>query len=377
MQRLYPSGGGIETHAPGFRGIKQAYCVRAIVLALAASALSAFAADEPITLAKMGAFAFGGTVVTFEKSTSLHCDHGYAQFQIPLKPRTFPIVFWHSASTITWETTPDGRDGFQSIFLRRGFSTYIIDLPRQGRAALGCKELLYKPRPGLDQYTFASWRFGTWNPPEPPRFFPGVQVPTDNPAWLDQLLRARYSESTGGDANEREPDSVKALLDKIGDSIIVTHSGSGIVGWITVTKSAKVKAIVSYEPVDFIFPAGRRPAAVKSAADGAIQEPGIEVSAERFAALKRTPIQIVYGDFIPNEPDSVRGPERRRISMQYAKTFVDEINKIGGDAQLLHLPDIGIKGNTHLLMLDLNNVQIADVLSKFISDKKLDGWANR
>jgi hypothetical protein len=59
--------------------------------------------------------------------------------------------------------------------------------------------------------------------------------------------------------------------------------------------------------------------------------------------------------------------------MVYGQAFVDLVNRMGGNAQLLHLPKIGIKGNTHLLMLDLNNVQIADQLSLFLRDKGLDG----
>lgn len=43
-----------------------------------------------------------------------------------------------------------------------------------------------------------------------------------------------------------------------------------------------------------------------------------------------------------------------------------------GDVTLVHLPEIGIRGNTHFLMSDLNNVQVADQVSKFLSQKKLD-----
>jgi hypothetical protein len=34
---------------------------------------------------------------------------------------------WHGAgqSLRSWETTPDGREGFQNLFLRRRFSTYL------------------------------------------------------------------------------------------------------------------------------------------------------------------------------------------------------------------------------------------------------------
>ena len=59
-----------------------------------------------------------------------------------------------------------------------------------------------------------------------------------------------------------------------------------------------------------------------------------------------------------------------RLAM--AKLWVETINKHGGDARLVHLPEIGIRGNTHFLFSDLNNVEIADQVSKFLAEKKLD-----
>jgi hypothetical protein len=50
-----------------------------------------------------------------------------------------------------------------------------------------------------------------------------------------------------------------------------------------------------------------------------------------------------------------------------ARLWIDAINKHGGDARLVHLPAIGIRGTTHFLMSDLNNVQIADQVSQFLS----------
>ena len=38
----------------------------------------------------------------------------------------------------------------------------------------------------------------------------------------------------------------------------------------------------------------------------------------------------------------------------------------------MHLPEIGVRGNTHFPFSDLNNIQIADALSTFLSAKKLD-----
>ena len=54
----------------------------------------------------------------------------------PMNPTKYPLVMWHGGgqSGKTWECTIDGREGYQSIFLRRDFSVYIIDQPRRGRA---------------------------------------------------------------------------------------------------------------------------------------------------------------------------------------------------------------------------------------------------
>jgi hypothetical protein len=48
------------------------------------------------------------------------------------------------------------------------------------------------------------------------------------------------------------------------------------------------------------------------------------------------------------------------------------VNRHGGDVTVVHLPEIGISGNTHFLMSDMNNLQIADQMSKFLLEKKLD-----
>ena len=51
---------------------------------------------------------------------------------------------------------------------------------------------------------------------------------------------------------------------------------------------------------------------------------------------------------------------------------MDVINSLGGDATLVSLPEKGIYGNTHLLFSDLNNLEVADQLSEFLAEKKLD-----
>jgi hypothetical protein len=105
-------------------------------LATAAGLGQEIESGEALVLKAQGSFAIGGTVITGANGDTFHGDHAYVQYQIPQNPRDLPLVMWHGGGQFskTWESTPDGRDGYQNIFLRRGFSTYIIDEPRRGRA---------------------------------------------------------------------------------------------------------------------------------------------------------------------------------------------------------------------------------------------------
>lgn len=48
------------------------------------------------------------------------------------------------------------------------------------------------------------------------------------------------------------------------------------------------------------------------------------------------------------------------------------VNRHGGDCTVVHLPDIGITGNTHFPFSDLNNVQIANLMENWLHEKGLD-----
>src|SRR5207253_6713747 len=144
------------------------------------------------TLKTQGSFAVGGTVVTTPGTfdpfaglisppagQTLHGDHAYVQYQIPQNPRDLPLVMWHGGGQFskTWESTPDGRDGYQNIFLRRGFSTYIIDEPRRGRAGRTTVGTTIPNAVPGESVTFNIFRLGVWDPPNPPSFWPDTQFP--------------------------------------------------------------------------------------------------------------------------------------------------------------------------------------------------------
>ena len=101
--------------------------------------LAACSRSSVLKIVEQGSFAVGGTVLTDSLGRTYHGDHAYVFYQKPVDAQKYPLVFAHGVGQFskTWETTPDGREGFQNIFLRRGFSTYLVDQPRRGNAGRG------------------------------------------------------------------------------------------------------------------------------------------------------------------------------------------------------------------------------------------------
>lgn len=349
-----------------------------LLLLVVASGVATLAAQAPLVIRDQGGRPFGGKVLGDPVAGSIHCDHGYVEWQIPQNPRRLPLLMVHASSTKTWDTTFDGRDGFRHIFLRRGFSVYLTDLPRTGRAGQGCAPTSYTPRPNNDQASLTTWRIGLWLPGDPtPDFYPGVQFPVQDPGALDEFFRIQYPEFNAPENEQVETDALGVLLGEIGRAALLTHSSTGIRGWITATKSPNVAGIVSYEPGDVVFPEGEMPPPIPRA-DGAMVPAGRPIPMSDFLTLTRMPIQIVWGDNIPSALDAVNiGPrltlDARRVNVVRARLMVEAINRHGGHAANVMLPDLGIRGNTHFPMSDLNNGRIADLLSQFLKDKGLDG----
>lgn len=358
-------------HEPKFL----ASAIAGAILLMSTMALAADTKKEPLVIQDQGSFAVGGKVITApgtfdplkpmdSAGQTYHGDHVYAFYQVPVSARKYPIVMWHGAGQFskTWETTPDGREGFQTIFLRRGFATYLLDQPRRGDAGRTTVESTIKPTPD-EQLWFNQFRVGLW-----PNYFDGVQFSRD-PAALNQFFRS-MTPNTGPFDMEVVSDGVSALFDRIGPGILFTHSQGGGPGWLTAMKNEDIKAIVSFEPgSNFVFPDGEVPADMSSAFDTV---KGTAVSMEDFMKLTKIPILIFYGDNIPAEPMTMPAQDSWRARLAMARLFRDTVNKHGGDVTVIHLPEIGITGNTHFPMSDLNNVEIADQVSKFLTEKKLD-----
>ena len=352
----------------------------ALMLTFVSVSLSACAVAErsaksaPLTIQEQGSFAVGGTVIsnpgTFDpyKMTpagqTFHGDHAYVFYQIPVNARKLPLVLWHGAGQFskTWETSPDGREGYQNLFLRRGFAVYVIDQPRRGDAGRSTLPITITPTPD-EQVVFNICRLGIW-----PNFFPGVQFSRD-PEALNQYFR-QLTPNTGAFDMGVISDAVAALFAKIGPGILVTHSQGGGPGWLTAIKSRNVRAIVAYEPGSgFPFPNGEVPPPMASSA-GPLEALGIPLT--EFMQLTKVPIVLFYGDKIPDAPMANPGQDNWRVRLAMARLWADAVNRHGGDVTLVHLPEMGIRGNTHFPFSDLNNVDIANLLSKWLKEKGLD-----
>ena len=356
---------------------------RVIVASLATAALltacgtnSGTEDSHALALADQGSFAVGGTTTTapgqFDpfrpaqpQGQTYRGDHAYAFYQVPDNARKLPLVMLHGAGQFsrTWETTPDGREGFQNLFLRRDFATYLVDQPRRGDAGRSMVGTTLTPTPD-EQMWFNQFRLGTW-----PKLFPGVQF-SDKPEVLDQFFRSMTPNTGPYDANVIS-DSMSALFDRIGDGILFTHSQGGGPGWLTAIKNPRVKGIVSFEPGSgFVFPDGEVPPPIRNAFDTVAGEP---IPMAQFSALTKIPIVIYYGDNIPSEPTNMPAQDSWRARLEMARLWRDAVNRHGGDVTVVHLPERGIRGNTHFPFSDLNNVQVADEVSRFLSEKGLDG----
>jgi hypothetical protein len=141
-------------------------------------------------------------------------------------------------------------------------------------------------------------------------------------------------------------------------------------GWLTAVKNQNVRAIASYEPGSgFLFPEGEVPPPMPSSG-GTLAAVAVPMS--EFVRLTEIPIVIYYGDNIPAEPTANPGQDGWRVRLAMARLWRDAVNRHGGDVTLVHLPEIGIQGNTHFPFSDLNNLQIADLLSEFLEEKGLN-----
>ena len=352
--------------------------MKKIVLSALLLSVTAMAeAQEPVTIVKQGHFPVGGTTIqrpgTYDNSKfvgwaeqeetgqSYRADHAFVDFQIPADAHCLPLVYVHGygGSGVCWQMTPDDRDGFATLMLRRGWSSYVVDLPGRGRAGRTSTTTTVKPVAD-EMFWFDIWRIGIW-----PNYNEGVQFPKDS-ASLSQFFREMTPDISD---HKQDVPALSALAKRIGNHILVTHSAGGFPGWMSAIQNKEVKAVVSYEPGGFVFPDGEVPERIDGLTGGVA---GTPVPMEQFRRLTEIPIVLYFGDYIPETPSQNLGDENWRVRLQMARKFVETINRNGGNATLVELPKIGIYGNTHFLMQDLNNDELARLLDEWLQSKFIE-----
>lgn len=343
--------------------MKKLFATAALAATLAAPALAQQpAAQPPVALERWGSFHVGGreVVISGQPIREVLFSPGgvparvdpngtylmgmmYANYMVPANARgAAPILMWHGGglSGVSWETTPDGREGWQHFFLRRGWPVYVSDAVERGRSGWtlipdqtgGQAMVLTVDNP------FERFRIGAG----PGSFargevLPGNQFPADRASYLN-FMRQIVPRFTTTD--ELTLEAYLALLDRVGPSVVVAHSQAGLFGWRAAQERPdKVRALVLVEPA-------------------AVGDPA------KVAALKDIPVLMVYGDYIAQDS---RWPTIRGNGVRFAEA----VRAAGGSVDVVDLPEIGIRGNSHMIMMDRNSDQVAQVIQDWLQRRGL------
>ncbi len=336
-----------------------------LVLALPLSAAAQNAASQnadslrpgpgPLIIAKQGSFFVGGRDVRSETLSSvphhtatgtITVDQIYVRYQIPAGATHASITFIHGCCLTgkTWETTPDGRMGWDEYFVRSGYPTYVIDQAGRGRSAadpssIGSVRLGQAPADRLPvvfsaghEIAWDIFRFG----PEYGQAFPGMQFPLESQAEFWKQMVPDWSEALP--SPNPTVSALSELAIRLGGTILVSHSQSGLYPFQTADLStAGIAGIIAIEP-------------------GACPE-----AAADMRPFTRMPILVLFGDYVATS-------KRWAPRLKACQAFVEAARRAGGKVELVQLPDIGITGNSHMLMQDKNSLSVADFLSGWIDN---------
>ena len=338
------------------------------------SASDAISSDV-LMIARQGMFSSGGTVTEpvegdYDPTTNwmditragntAHVDHANVFYQIPANDNGNPIVYLHGygQSRMGWMTTPDGREGWSDLFLKKGYAAFLVDQPRRGEAGATASMTMdgfldtwaedskdYKPG---DQAWYTHFRIGRVAPER----YEGSQFPEGDEAQ-NQFFR-QMTPNTGNFDQTLDAAALGAVMEDVHEmtgnkAIFVTHSQGGAVGWDVPVEN--ISAIVAIEP-------------------GGTPQPG----SEQYQRLLEAgiPITIYFGDYIDNGPEDIMSTGFWQVVRDGAIQFAESYNAEGGDCTVVYLPDEGITGNSHFMFQEMNNDVIADHIAAWLESKGLN-----
>ena len=337
--------------------------IRLILLTLALSIAAPLAAQrgdlkKPLVIASQGSFFVGGETKNLGTiagrggavpAGDVTVNQMYVSYQVPPGgAQRLPVVMVHGCclSSKTWETTPDGRMGWNEYFVRRGRAVYLADQVSRARS-------------GFDASVFAAVRAGTM----PPTALPAIINASHQIAWTVFRFGPVYPETFPDgqfpieaveelykqmipDLNALLPtpnptwSNMAALAVRLKGAVLMGHSESGFFP----------------EQAALIDPSGIRGMI-------SIEQPCPELTPAQVSTLAKIPTLIMFGDHLG---DVQGGPANWAASLQSCEALAERMKAAGGDVEVMHLPRMGIKGNSHMLMQDRNNLQLADLVLQWI-----------
>jgi pimeloyl-ACP methyl ester carboxylesterase len=315
----------------------------------------------PIALKDMGSFHIGGRDVEIRGKTPVtglqltpgvpadvdpngtyNVEQMYVQYFIPSQQKgSYPLLLWHGAwlTGATYETTPDGREGWANYFLKHGWPVYLSDAVERGRAGWAMFPDVYTSDPLFltKENAFARFRIGVAYDADPAKreLLDGNQFPQQA---YDQFAKQAVPRWTTN--NKPTIAAYIAEVDKVCPCVILVHSQSGLFGAaVAEARPDKVKGLIMVEPAN-----------------------GGDI--KNAALLKNTPILAVYGDYIEQDP---RWSKIKAAIVPY----YDAIRAAGGSVDVLDLPKAGQHGNSHMIMMDKNSDQVAGLIQDWLARKGL------
>jgi len=357
-------------------------------------------ADAPLVLAKTGWVYAGGHVETIE-GKQYTVGQIYAEYMIPADRRSpYPVIMVHGGtmSGTNYTGTPDGREGWAQNFVRAGYAVYVVDQVGKGRSAYFPS--LYGPKSAPDMSNnqsryVAQGKFKLWPQAHLHTQWPGDDS-LDAPA-VQQLVASQLpSIKDFHRQQELNTAALIALIDKIGPSILMVHSQAGAFGWpVADARPGKVKALLAIEPngppfypVSFVgapvwfeysktmalrygitdvpltydppvMDPGELRIVQQEKADGPDLVRGYRQAepARRLPNLARVPILVVTAEASYHAP--------------YDHCTVNYLRQAGVEAHWLKLAEHGIRGNSHVLMMEKNSKAIADLIVAW-TDRAVD-----
>jgi pimeloyl-ACP methyl ester carboxylesterase len=365
----------------------------AALLAVAAGVVQA-ADDPPYALAREGFFYIGGKPATIN-GRSYMAGQMYVDVRIPARQtHPYPIIMVHGGtrSGTTYLGTPDGREGWAQYFVRQGYAVYVVDQPGRGRSGYLAES--YGPwkvpdGEGGQRRYLSQAKYKLWPQAHLHTQWPGSGAP-DDPV-TEQMISGYLPEIADFTRQQfLNRDALVALIDRIGPAILMAHSQAGAFGWpVADARPDRVKAILAIEPngppfyqVEFIgapdyfkqgspaLPYGLSAVpltyapAIRDAQELAIEQQDrpdapdlvkchLQKEPARALPNLKMPILVVMGEASYHAP--------------YDHCTVKYLQQAGARPTFMRLADLGIKGNSHVMMNEKNNKEIAAVIAQWLA----------